>query len=76
MEQGLIDIELVDRLIHKTVIYFGDRTVPVWKYGRKEQPPEEHPFYDSAEYLYNLIKDRSQQQEASRVTQTQATATT
>ena len=61
VEQRLIDIELVDRLLHNTTIYFWEKMRPIFTDSRKRQPPDHQPLYDSAEYLYNMIKQRAQQ---------------
>jgi hypothetical protein len=62
VEQGLIDIELVDRLLHNTTIYFWERIGPVIaEYRKLAQAPGHHPLLDSTEYLYNLIKQRGHQ---------------
>lgn len=61
VEQGLIDINLVDRLLHNTIIYFWEHMGPILTEMRTDQSIEEQPYYDSAEYLYNLIKRRHSQ---------------
>jgi hypothetical protein len=62
VEQGLIDINLVDRLLHNTIIYFWEHMGPILTEMRKNQALGEQPYYDSAEYLYRLIKRREPQQ--------------
>jgi hypothetical protein len=64
VEQGLIDIELVDRLLHNTTIYFWEKMGPIFSEYRKKQPSDHQPYYDSTEYLYNQIKNRAKDQEA------------
>jgi len=59
VEKGLIDIKLVDRLLHNTILNFWDKMGPIWKELRKNQPPSEDPYYDSTEYLYNLIQKKA-----------------
>lgn len=62
VEMGLIDITLVDRLLHNTTQSFWKRMGPVYAELRKRQSPDEYPHYDSTEYLYNLVKNMGQQQ--------------
>lgn len=57
VEMGLIDIKLVDRLLHNTTQNFWKRMGPVYVELRKRQQPGQYPHYDSTEYLYNLTKD-------------------
>jgi hypothetical protein len=65
VEKGLLDIELVDRLIRNTTMLFWEKYGPVAQEDRKtqlEDHPDMHPVWDSTEHLYNLMKQRRQQQ--------------
>ena len=64
VEKGLIDIDLVDRLIRNTTLLFWEKVGPVFLEDRKTQRvknPDMHPVWDSTEYLYNMMKQRVQQ---------------
>ena len=57
VEQGLIDINLVDTLLHNTIKYWWERMGPNILEGRRRRKPIEegkgfYPTYDSAENLY------------------------
>lgn len=64
-EQKLINIKLVDRLIHNTirarVKSWWERMGSICQELRKDQSPGEDPNYDSAEHLYHRIEASRQQ---------------
>jgi len=60
VEQKLIDIKLVDRLMHNTIKSWWERMGPVYRELRTKQAHGEDPHYDSAEQLYPLIEQMGQ----------------
>ena len=58
VKKGLIDIELVEDLFSKRIIWHWERHAPAFLHARKilDDPTQ----YDGIEYLYNLMKQRVQ----------------
>ncbi len=62
VQQGLIDITLVDTLFRNHIIDYWVKVKPVIYGGREQrQEPSQYPFYDSFEYLYNRLKNINRQ---------------
>ncbi len=61
VEQKLINIKLVDRLMHNTIKSWWERMGPICQELLKDQLPGEDPHYDSAERLNHRIEASRQQ---------------
>jgi hypothetical protein len=63
VEEGLIDINLVDTLLHNTIKLWWERMKPIYVELRKRTTDITegfYPHYDSAEHLYYLIEQIGQ----------------
>jgi hypothetical protein len=64
VEQGLIDINLVDTLLHNQIKFWWETMGPYYLEARQQTPHSEkrgyYPALDSAEHLYNLIEQKGQ----------------
>jgi hypothetical protein len=58
VERGLIDITLVDRLMHNSIIAFWERLGPIIQEYRKSQKSGMHPHFDSVEDLYHRLQSK------------------
>jgi hypothetical protein len=56
VERGLIDVTLVDQLMHNTIKNFWETIQPLIIEDRKQQKADMHPHFDSIEDLYNRIQ--------------------
>jgi hypothetical protein len=61
VETGLLDIQLVENLFSRRVIWFWERMETMFMYVRERL--DDPTQYDSLERLYNELKKREQQQD-------------
>jgi hypothetical protein len=59
LKMGLVDIDLVERLIHGHAIRTWEKLKPMFEYGRKLR--NDPRIAEGFEYLYNEMKKREQQ---------------